>query len=85
MIAYKIMHKPTGFFLCPTRRIRSKLNGVYTKSNLSKVGKVYHKEPSIKQITNWWIGPSYSHLSASLRNGKYNIFLNIEDLEIVEV
>lgn len=48
MVVYKIIHRPTGLFYTPSRRI--KINGTYKKSNLSKKGKIYFYKPSEKQI-----------------------------------
>ena len=46
MVVYKIRHKETGLFFCPSRKIKA-ANGRYVKSNLSKTGKIYHNMPSL--------------------------------------
>jgi hypothetical protein len=57
MVAYRILHKPTGLFYCPSREIKAKIldhhgetRERYVKSNLSKTGKVYLKRPTLKHI-----------------------------------
>ena len=55
---YKLLHKPTGLYFCPSREIKgtwiSSEDGRkfinYVKSNLSKTGKVYQNRPSLKYI-----------------------------------
>lgn len=56
MKIWKILHKPSGLWFCPSRTI--KVHDVYVKSNLSKTGKVYTKRPSL----NYLGGGVYSHL-----------------------
>lgn len=47
---FKLKHKKSGLFYCPVRQIS--VNGLYVKSNLSKVGKIYHKSP-LNQIKSF--------------------------------
>ena len=55
---YKILHKPTGLYFCPSREVKATWtrpeDGItfsnYVKSNLSKTGKVYTKRPTLKYI-----------------------------------
>ena len=56
---YRIKHTPSGMYFCPSRSIRAKLTDDspvyaqiprYIKSNLSKDGKIYTKQPSLTQI-----------------------------------
>lgn len=70
---YRILHKPTGMYFCPSREIQVKLSdipsyyggdGLYVKSNLSKTGKTYLKRPSIKQIGKSY----YTHLFSSAKD-----------------
>lgn len=63
---YRIRHKPTGMYFCPSREIKIKLegdsiwraNGRYIKSNLSKDGKAYVRRPTVKQIGSYY----YTHV-----------------------
>jgi hypothetical protein len=92
MIAYRILHKPTGLFYCPSRDIKVKLTDHrgqtverYVKSNLSKTGKAYVKRPTTKQI-----GSSiYTHLiTHASQLGSYNscvVPVVDEHWEIIEV
>jgi hypothetical protein len=64
---YKILHKPTGLYFCPTREVKAKWTrpedgrtfSNYVKSNLSKTGKVYTKRPTLKYIREG----AWTHLS----------------------
>lgn len=58
MKCYRIRHKPTGLYFCPSREIKCKL-GNYVKSNLSARGKIYHSKPSLKWLDK---GGIYSHI-----------------------
>ncbi len=66
---YRIRHKPTGMYFCPSREIKVKLegdstwraNGRYIKSNLSKTGKAYVRRPTIKQIGGYY----YTHVDVT--------------------
>ena len=64
---YKLLHKPTGLYFCPSREVKGHWTrpddgrefSNYVKSNLSKTGKVYHNRPSFKYIGNGF----HSHLN----------------------
>ena len=69
---YRILHKPTGLYFCPSRNVKVKLldgvpwqgqYGMNIKSNLSKTGKAYIKRPSLTYIG----GGYYTHLITSVR------------------
>lgn len=71
---YRIRHKPTGMYFCPSREIKVKLLNSrgetetrYVKSNLSKTGKTYLRKPTLKQIGRGY----YTHLITHLRELKY--------------
>jgi hypothetical protein len=92
MIAYRILHKPTGLFYCPSREIKVKIQGYdgkiterHVKSNLSKTGKAYVRRPTIKHIG----GSIYTHLvtqEAQLSTRNYCLIpVATEHWEIVEV
>jgi hypothetical protein len=92
MIAYRILHKPTGLFYCPSREIKVKLTDHrgqtverYVKSNLSKTGKAYVKRPTTKHIGS----NIYTHLithESQLNNHKYCLVPAVDEhWEIVEV
>lgn len=92
MIAYRILHKPTGLFYCPSREIKvriddqhGRLTERYVKSNLSKTGKAYARKPSLKQIGS----TIYTHLVTredQLKNRKYCVIPVAEDQwEIQEI
>jgi hypothetical protein len=54
MNTYRIKHLPTGLYYRPSRELYVKGNnpiGKYVKYNLSKVGKVYNKKPTLD-----WLG-----------------------------
>lgn len=51
MNTYRIKHLPSGQYYCPTRWVAVKGMG-YQKSNLSPVGKVYPKKPTLKWLGN---------------------------------
>lgn len=88
--AWKIKHLPTGLFFCPSRRISIRFRDgseMYVKSNLSKTGKTYIKQPTLKHLS----AGIYNHL----KEGDWNyltfrhqyIFEEFkeEDWEIVSV
>jgi hypothetical protein len=93
---YKLLHKPTGLYFCPSREIKGtwtrptdgrKFNN-YVKSNLSKTGKVYQNRPSFKYISGgFWnhldVHPSSTALYPWLVS-RLNTFIESE-WEIVEV
>lgn len=57
MPAYRLKHIPTGLYFRPSTEVIVKLpNGSwgYVKTNLSKTGKIYAKQPTIK-----WVGSVY--------------------------
>lgn len=92
MLAYRILHKPTGLYYCPSREIKVKLidhrgetTERYVKSNLSKTGKAYVKRPTIKHIGS----DIYTHLiTHASQLGAYKscvIPVLPEHWEIVEV
>ena len=65
---YKLLHKPTGLYFCPSREVKGHWTNPddgrefsnYVKSNLSKTGKIYNKRPSFKYIgVTFW-----NHLEA---------------------
>jgi hypothetical protein len=64
---YRIKHKETGLYYCPARSVqnlgdkdyKSPNYRRYVKSNLSKKGKIYHREnPTMNNIP----GSYYTHL-----------------------
>jgi hypothetical protein len=57
--AYRIKHIPTGLFYCPYRMVKANFSDYQTKTNLSKVGKIYPKKPTLKFIGEGY----YSHFS----------------------
>jgi len=58
MKIYKIKHLETGLYYIPSRRVKvgSDRNTTYSKSNLSKKGKIYSSYPSLA-----WCERIYSH------------------------
>lgn len=68
---YRILHKPTGLYFCPSRDIKLTLQDgdkpthrvVHVKSNLSKVGKTYLKKPSLTYVGQVY----YTHLITNIR------------------
>lgn len=92
MIAYRILHKPTGLFYCPSREIKVSIDDEHgnpierrVKSNLSKTGKAYARKPSLKHIGS----TIYTHLvtrTDQLNNRKYCVVPVIdEQWEIQEI
>lgn len=49
---YRMKHKPSGMYFCPSRelKVRDGENWGYVKSNLSKDGKIYPRNPSFGYI-----------------------------------
>jgi hypothetical protein len=92
MVAYRILHKPTGLFYCPSRELKVTLEDHrgqktmrFVASNLSKTGKVYLQRPTLKHI-----GSSiYTHLITheSQLGGRSTCTIPVaeEHWEIVEV
>jgi hypothetical protein len=71
---YRILHKPTGLYFCPSREVKVKLSDEivsgsdrYIKSNLSKKGKAYIKRPSLAYVGSGY----YTHLITSVLELKY--------------
>jgi hypothetical protein len=92
MIAYRILHKPTGLFYCPSREIKVKIqdsNGKiierHVKSNLSKTGKAYVKRPTIKHIGSSIYTHLITHESQLRSRNTCLIPVATEHWEIVEV
>ncbi len=92
MIAYRILHKPTGLFYCPSREIkvmltdhRSDPTQYHVKSNLSKTGKVYVKRPTIKHIGGSIYTHLITHVSQLSRYDRCVVPAADEHWEIVEV
>lgn len=59
LLLFRIKHKSTGLYFCPSRSISVKTEDgrrEWVKSNLSKKGKVYIKYPSLK-----WCESIYDH------------------------
>lgn len=92
MVAYRLLHKPTGLYYCPSREIKVHLLDTsgrettrYIKSNLGKTGKVYYRRPSIKNVGQG----IYTHLITSqdqLTSWNSCYVVNYDtDWEIVEV
>jgi hypothetical protein len=85
MTVYKLLHKPTGLYLCPARLIKSSIDDKYVKSNLSKDGKIYHTRPAIENVKNWYCNKAgYSHLYPN-RTNRRNYTFFVEDIEVVEL
>lgn len=58
---YRIKHKKSGLYYCPSRRVWRKFESGekgYVRSNLSKTGKIYHSA-----TLKWLQYGYYSHLS----------------------
>jgi hypothetical protein len=76
-MSYQILHKPTGLFYCPSRKVKNRA-GAYVKSNLSKKGKIYNISPALG-----WIGGSiYTHLHNGMSNERIDV--PSSDWEIIE-
>jgi hypothetical protein len=60
MNVYRIKHKPTGMYYAPTKRTTR--DGAYLKTNLSKNGKLYLKEPKPEKI----LGHGYSNPNSAV-------------------
>ena len=58
---FRLLHKPTGLYFCPVRKIQN-LSGQYVKSQLSKIGKIYYFAPTniLRYILE--TGHIYTHL-----------------------
>ena len=74
MKIYRILHKPTGLYFCPSREVKVQLSDEtvagmvrYIKSNLSKKGKAYIKRPSLAYVGSGY----YTHLITSVLELKY--------------
>jgi len=74
MPLYKLRHKPSGLFYCPSGTRKITVNGErYTvKSNLSAKGKVYQIVPSLS-----WCSPYYDHLvvAREIEAGRMNGYI----------
>jgi len=86
MTVYRIKHIPTGLYFIPARSIQSAFKNDsgyagYTKSNLSKKGKVYLKKPN---LTTWarMVDRYYTHMEPG-----YNVLLpvKLEDWMVEEL
>mgnify|MGYP000887866550 CR=1 FL=1 len=93
MPLYKLKHKPTGLFYCPSRPMKVQVNGSthYVKTNLSAKGRVYQVKSSLS-----WCSPYYDHLdvareieagrlSGYIRGSQRPLPCNEDDWEIVVV
>lgn len=66
MKVYRILHKATGLYFCPSREVKVRLleddawqaAGRYVKSNLSVRGKAYTRKPSLTFLGSTY----YTHL-----------------------
>jgi len=84
-MSYRIKHKPTGLYFCPSRSVKDE-HGNYVKSNLSDKGKLYHRYPSL----DWCLGKIATHVYdwdfiGTERNGKILAESTVHDWEIEEM
>ncbi len=70
-MAYRLKHKPTGFYYIPSRRVKDRIEHGYIKSNLSKTGKTYYSESNAR-IALGCIGNSIAdHISPDAKKGRW--------------
>ena len=85
---YRIRHKETGLYFCPSRRIYNKKYKGYVKSNLSKSGKIYHSKPSVAWYRTYY-NPYREGVVPKLRYRDLERAITVEtgeeDFEVVEV
>lgn len=90
MAAYRLKHLPTGLYFIPSRSVRyagpvpaSGPCPWYVKSNLSRTGKLYARQPSLKKL-----GGSYcDHTKPATLTGRYRsqVYPVIETDWMIEV
>ena len=71
-MAYKIKHKQTGQFYCPSRRIKNKETGKFEKSNWSaQYGKIYN---------------TYGLATSAIRSAiAFRTIKNTNEIELIEI
>ena len=84
MTVWKVRHKPTGLFLGPCKQLKHE--GRYRKTNLSKSGKIYTRQPNLEALHSQYGGKLYFY-EHEYKMGKRESLMDFvqEDFEVIEL